>query len=337
MEFRHLRYFLMLAEELHFGRAAQRLSISQPPLSLNIQQLEASVGAQLFTRNSRGVQLTAAGSAFVPAARALLAQASAAAREARDVAEGQSGQLQIGFAGTMLYCGLPQILSGFQASHPRLRLELRELSSSEQLSELLRDRLDVGFVHTPRVPPGFEQILVASQPLVACLPAQHPLANQGSLGLASLAGQNLVVVSRTVSPDYNERILQLCEQSGWMPPVVHELRHWLSVVSLVSQGLGVALVPHYPVRSTVVSSDPRTRFSNAVRCAFDLGVGMSCVGTPLLRSISFRMYVPIEIVSVPAFRSRAMSTPVNLVTGLIVSGPTESMLISLEYSRRILR
>ena len=100
MEFRHLRYFLMLAEELHFGRAAQRLSISQPPLSLNIQQLEASVGAQLFTRNSRGVQLTAAGQAFVPAARALLAQASAAAREARDVAEGQSGQLHIGFAGT---------------------------------------------------------------------------------------------------------------------------------------------------------------------------------------------------------------------------------------------
>ena len=110
MEFRHLRYFLMLAEELHFGRAAQRLSISQPPLSLNIQQLEASVGAQLFTRNSRGVQLTAAGQAFVPAARALLAQASAAAREARDVAEGPSGQLHIGFAGTMRPDHVPQMV-----------------------------------------------------------------------------------------------------------------------------------------------------------------------------------------------------------------------------------
>ena len=243
MEFRHLRYFLMLAEELHFGRAAQRLAISQPPLSLNIQQLEASVGATLFTRNSRGVQLTAAGQAFVPAARALLAQASAAAREARDVAEGQSGQLQIGFAGTMLYCGLPQILSRFQLSHPRLRLVLRELSSSEQLSELLRDRLDVGFVHTPRVPPGFEQILVASQPLVACLPDKHPLAQASSLRLQDLQGQSLVVVSRTVSPDYHERILQCCEHAGWIPQVVHELRHWLSVVSLVSQGQGAALVP----------------------------------------------------------------------------------------------
>jgi DNA-binding transcriptional LysR family regulator len=243
MEFRHLRYFLMLAEELHFGRAAQRLAISQPPLSLNIQQLEASVGAPLFTRNSRGVQLTAAGQAFVPAARALLAQASAAAREARDVAEGQSGQLQIGFAGTMLYCGLPQILSRFQLSHPRLRLVLRELSSTEQLSELLRDRLDVGFVHTPRVPPGFEQILVASQPLVACLPENHPMARAPSLRLQDLQGQSLVVVSRTVSPDYHERILQCCEHAGWMPQVVHELRHWLSVVSLVSQGQGAALVP----------------------------------------------------------------------------------------------
>jgi DNA-binding transcriptional LysR family regulator len=254
---------------LHFGRAAQRLSISQPPLSLNIQQLEASVGAQLFTRNSRGVQLTAAGQALVPAARALLAQASAAAREARDVAEGQSGQLQIGFAGTMLYCGLPQILSRFQASHPRLRLVLRELSSSEQLSELLRDRLDVGFVHTPRVPPGFEQILVASQPLVACLPASHPLAAEARLGLQALVGQDLVVVSRMVSPDYNERILQLCEQSAWVPPVVHELRHWLSVVSLVSQGLGVALVPQalaqsalagavfVPLKDVEVRYDPR--------------------------------------------------------------------------------
>jgi DNA-binding transcriptional LysR family regulator len=154
----------------------------------------------------------------------------------------------------MLYCGLPQILSRFQASHPRLRLVLRELSSSEQLSELLRDRLDVGFVHTPRVPPGFEQILVASQPLVACLPASHPLAGEVRLGLQALVGQDLVVVSRTVSPDYHERILQLCEQSGWIPPVVHELRHWLSVVSLVSQGLGVALVPEALAQSALAGA-----------------------------------------------------------------------------------
>ena len=254
MEFRHLRYFLALAEELHFGRAAQRLSISQPPLSLNIQQLEASVGARLFTRNSRGVQLTAAGQAFVPAARALLEQASAAMREAREVALGQAGELQIGFAGTLLYCGLPQVLQRFQDSHPRLRLVLRELSSSEQLSELVRDRLDLAFVHTPRVPPGFEQFLVASQSLMVCLPRTHPLATAASIHLQDLQAQALVVVSRTVSPDYHERILAECELAGWLPTVVHELRHWLSVVALVAQGQGVALVPQALARSALAGA-----------------------------------------------------------------------------------
>ena len=254
MEFRHLRYFLALAEELHFGRAAQRLSISQPPLSLNIQQLEASVGAQLFTRNSRGVQLTAAGQAFVPAARALLEQAGAAMREAREVAQGQAGELHIGFSGAMLYCGLPQMLQRFQAGHPRLKLVLRELSSSEQLSELVRDRLDLGFVHTPRVPVGFEHWLVASQPLVACLPAGHARARRQRIGLGDLQGEALVVVSRTVSPDYHERILMACEQAGWLPPTVHELRHWLSVVALVAQGQGVALVPQALAQSALAGA-----------------------------------------------------------------------------------
>ncbi len=243
MEFRHLRYFLVLAEELHFGRAAQRLAITQPPLSLNIQQLEASVGARLFTRNSRGVRLTPAGQAFVPAARALLEQAGQAAREAREVAQGMAGSLQIGFAGTVLYRGLPQMLKGFSAQHPRLRLALRELSSSDQLIDLMHERLDVGFVHTTRVPAGFSQILVSSQPLVACLPAGHALARRRRLALSRLEGEPFAVVSRAVSPDYHERILGLCADAGFSPEIRFELRHWLSVVSLVSQGLGVALVP----------------------------------------------------------------------------------------------
>jgi DNA-binding transcriptional LysR family regulator len=243
MEFRHLRYFLVLAEELHFGRAAQRLSITQPPLSLNIQQLEASVGAQLFIRNSRGVQLTAAGQAFVPAARALLDQAGQAAREAREVAQGLVGSLQIGFAGTVLYRGLPQMLKGFAAEHPKLRLNLRELSSSDQLIDLMHERLDVGFVHTTRVPAGFSQILVSRQPFVACLPVGHNMARRKRLALHALQGEPFAMISRAVSPDYHERILGLCADAGFSPEVRYELRHWLSVVSLVAQGLGVALVP----------------------------------------------------------------------------------------------
>jgi DNA-binding transcriptional LysR family regulator len=243
MEFRHLRYFLVLAEELHFGRAARRLAISQPPLSLNIQQLEASVGARLLTRNSKSVQLTAAGLAFVPAARALLAQATQAASLAKDVGQGVAGSLTIGFSGTMLFNGLPAILARFQASHPRLRLLLKELSSSEQLMDLAQDRLDLGFVHTTRVPPELSQIRVASQAFVGCLPASHALAGLPTLDLAQLKGQPFAVVSKAVSPDYHEGILALCAESGLAPEIRFELRHWLSVVSLVAQDMGVALVP----------------------------------------------------------------------------------------------
>ena len=243
MEFRHLRYFLVLAEELHFGRAARRLGLSQPPLSLNIQQLEASIGAVLLTRNSKSVQLTAAGKAFVPAARALLDQAAQAASLAKDVGQGMAGSLSIGFAGTMLYSGLPEILARFQLAHPLLRLQLRELSSSEQLIELSHDRLDLGFVHTTRVPPELSQILVASQTFVGCLPFGHPRADAASVSLKTLQGEPFAVVSRTVSPDYHDRIVQSCLDVGFYPQIRYELQHWLSVVSLVSRGMGVALVP----------------------------------------------------------------------------------------------
>lgn len=254
MEFRHLRCFTVLAEELHFGRAAQRLAMTQPPLSLAIQQLEASVGARLFQRNSRGVQLTEAGQALVPAARALLEQAQAAARQARDIDRGLGGTLRIGFAGTMLYRGLPQILAAFRAGERRLRVVLRELSSSEQLVELTRGRLDLAFVHTTRVPPQVSQIRVSRQPFVVCLCTSHPLAGRSGLRLAELAGEPLALVSRQVSPDYHEQILAACAAAGWVPDTLHELQHWLSVVSLVAQGLGVALVPQALHQSAIAGA-----------------------------------------------------------------------------------
>ena len=251
MEFRHLRYFLVLAEELHFGRAARRLSISQPPLSLNIQQLEASVGAQLFLRNSKEVRLTSAGLAFVPRARALIEQAGAAARHARDVGRGVAGHLTVGFVGAMLYRGLPQMLRRFQADHPALRLVLRELNSQDQLIELAHDQLDVGFVHSTRLPAEMSHLLFASEPFVCCLPAAHPLADRRSIPLELLRDAPFVLFARSVSPDYFERILSICTDAGFQPEVRHEVRHWLSVVSLVSQGMGVALVPAALQRSAL--------------------------------------------------------------------------------------
>ena len=243
MELRHLRYFTVLAEELHFGRAARRLSISQPPLSVAIRQLEESVGAQLFERNSKAVRLTAAGQTLQASARALLRDADEALLDARHVAQGVAGRLRIGFVGAMLYRGLPQALKRFQATHPAVRVTLAELNSGEQMAELLHDRLDLGFVHTSRVPAELKCRLLVSEPFVACLPADHALAKKRQVALASLSGESFVLFSRSASPDYHERILSICADAGFLPEVRQEVRHWLAVVSLVSQGMGVALVP----------------------------------------------------------------------------------------------
>lgn len=162
---------------------------------------------------------------------------------AREAAHGLSGNLVIGFAGTMLYRGLPQMLRDFRAEHPRIKLSLREMNSGEQAIELQHDRLDAAFVHTSRVPTGMHQILVASQTFVACLPDHHALAGARSVKPSQPAGEPLALVARAVSPDYHERTLAMCSAAGFDPVSVHELRHWLSVVSMVAEGLAVALVP----------------------------------------------------------------------------------------------
>lgn len=243
MELRHLRYFLVLAEELHFGRAAQRLAISQPPLSVAIRQLEDQVGARLFERSSKAVRLTPAGQALCESARDVLARAQEAASQARDVAAGLAGRLHIGFVGAMLYRGLPQALCAFQAQHPVVRVRLAELNSHDQILELLHGRLDLGFIHTSRIPDELRYRLLLREPFVCCLPSGHALARRRTLSVSDLRAEPFVLFSREASPDYHQHILSICAAAGFQPEVRHEVRHWLAVVSLVSQGLGVALVP----------------------------------------------------------------------------------------------
>jgi DNA-binding transcriptional LysR family regulator len=276
MEFRHLRYFLALSEELHFGRAARRLAISQPPLSLNIRQLEESVGARLFNRSSKEVSLTAAGRAFVPAARALLQQASEAGRLARDVEHGFEGQLRLGFVSSMLYRGLPAMLREFQLRFPQLRVLVRELNSQAQVIELAHGQLDVGFVHTTRVPQEMSRLLFSTEPFVCCLPAGHRLAGSRKLAVRRLQEEAFVMFSRTASPDYYERVLTICTDAGFQPDIRHEARHWLSVVSLVAEGMGAALVPaalrHSAIPGAVfvpIESDARSQVFCIWRTADD--------------------------------------------------------------------
>lgn len=242
VELRHLRYFAVLAEELHFGRAAKRLHISQPPLSFNIKQLETTLGVKLLERNSRGVKLTPAGESFRRSAQQLLAEAELAARRARDVAAGVTTRVRIGFVGSMLFRRLPEQLARFRASHPQVQTELVELNSAEQLEAFARAQIDLGFVHTPRVPSDLAKALYMSEPFVLCTP-QSAAAGRRTPLLSQFAREPLVLFSRGASPDYYERVLSLCAQLGLEPPVRHEVRHWLSVVALVSKGMGYALVP----------------------------------------------------------------------------------------------
>jgi DNA-binding transcriptional LysR family regulator len=181
----------------------------------------------------------------------LLRQAEEAALEARDVASGSAGRLRIGFVGSMLYRGLPQALRSFQARHPSVRVTLTELNSGEQIAELLHDRLDIGFVHSSRLPPELQHRLLLAEPFVFFLPAGHALARRRVLAPADLRAEPFVLFSRSASPDYHERILSICADAGFRPEVRHEVRHWLAVVSLVSQGMGVALVPDAMRRSAL--------------------------------------------------------------------------------------
>ncbi len=243
LEFRHLRCFVALAEELHYGRAAQRLAISQPPLSVAIQQLEAHVGARLFDRSSKGVSLTPAGVAFRASAQALLDRADDACAQAREVQAGELGRLRLGFVGSTLFNGLSAWLQAFQGSHPKVEVIVVELNSQDQIDALLAQELDLGLVHTDRLPPALTCQPLYTEPFLACLPSNHPLAALDEIPLTALSDQPFILFSRKGSPDYHARIVEICRQHGFYPRLQHEGRHWLSVVSLVGQGLGVSIVP----------------------------------------------------------------------------------------------
>lgn len=243
IELRHLRYFLAVAEELHFGRAAKRLHISQPPLSQNIRHIEEGMGTKLFERNSKQVRLTPAGQALLPLARGILGQTQEAVHLVRDAGRGLMGRLRVGFVGGTLYRGLPELLADFRVRHPVARLTLRELNSQEQLVELAHGRLDLGFVHTTQLPGGLSHLLYAQEPFLCCLHKDHPLARKRRIDLRWLEEQTFVMFSREASPDYFERIMAMCTDAGFHPMVTHEVRQWHTVVSLVSHGLGIAFVP----------------------------------------------------------------------------------------------
>ncbi|HLK60431.1 MAG TPA: LysR substrate-binding domain-containing protein [Chthonomonadaceae bacterium] len=243
MELRHLRYFIAVAEELHFGRAAERLCIAQPPLSQQIRQLEQELGFALFTRTQRRVEITPAGHLFLDEARELLANLEKAVAAGRRVARGEVGWLGIGFVGTATYEFLPAVLSAFRERYPEVELVLRELVSAKQAQALRDRRIHVGLARPAIQEEGIVSETVVREALVAALPESHPLAARERLSLPALAAEPFILFPRQPRPSYAEAILALCAEAGFRPHVVQETAEIHTAISLVAAGLGVTIVP----------------------------------------------------------------------------------------------
>lgn len=243
MKLHLLRYFAVLAEELHFGRAAERLAITQPPLSSGIKALEEALDVKLFERTSKHVALTPAGAAYLAEVRVVLDRVAGAGEMARAVAAGRRGRLDIGFTGSMVYRDMPGIVRAFGQRAPGIEVNLREMSSGEQIEALLHRQLHAGFINASAVPAPLQSHPLAQDHFVACLPQGHPLAGDAPVDLRALAQETFVMFSREVAPANHDNVIALFHRAGIHPHTRHATRQWLTVVALVSMRMGVALVP----------------------------------------------------------------------------------------------
>ena len=240
IDLRHLRYFLAVAEELHFGHAAQRLHMAQPPLSQQIRRLEEEIGHPLFLRSSRSVKLTPAGKAFIERARRTLSKIDADLEAVRSVARGEVGVLKVGFVGSAMLTRLPAILDKYRRLYSRVQLHLNEFHTS-QLIEALREgsadvalARDAGTAEDLHVEPAFVE------PFVAIVPKRHPLATLKTVPMVRLRDEQFVFFPRSAGSDAWENAIKTL---GFHPNVVQEAPQWLTIVRLVGAGLGVSIAP----------------------------------------------------------------------------------------------
>jgi DNA-binding transcriptional LysR family regulator len=248
---RSLQLFLVLAEELHFGRAAARLNMSQPPLSKHIQRMEEELGVRLFERDQRNVRITSAGAAFVRQANQLLAQSARAVRAIQQIARGETGQIRIGFVAAAIFLKIDRLFQSIEQQVPGIEIMWQEMSTSEQVEAVALDRIDLGIAQRPQVSDMMGSQMVASVPLVAALPENHPLAQEAGVHLWQLAKDPFIMLPRTPAPGFHDLIIATCFKAGISPTICHYAKHLLSAVSLVAMGRGVSLVPQTLARATL--------------------------------------------------------------------------------------
>jgi DNA-binding transcriptional LysR family regulator len=246
MKLRHLRYFVAVAEELHFGRAAGRLHIAQPPLSLQIRALEEELQAKLFDRTSRRVVLTEAGRTFLDDARAILALTEEAKRRAAQIARGAAGRLEIGFTGSAPFNPMmPPLLAQFRRRWPGVRLALNQMTTAAQLEALCDGGLDIGFAR-PAASELLSRHLVVHralrEPLLVAVSSDHPLAGRNPIEFAALRDEPFVMPPRHISAGLYDKVMELCTRAGFMPRIVMEAHQISTILTLAAAGIGVAVI-----------------------------------------------------------------------------------------------
>jgi DNA-binding transcriptional LysR family regulator len=243
LELRHLRYFVAVAEELHFSRAAQRLRMAQPPLSQQIRKLEEHIGYPLFTRNSRMVALTAAGEVLLERSRYILRRLDEDLESVRRVGRGEIGTLTVGFIGSAMLTILPGLIGSYRKRFAKVDLRLRELTTSSLVDAIRQGAVDLGFLRDAGPTEDLVLETVVAERFVVALPEKHLLAKRKKVSLVDLRNDSLILFARELGPLAWDKTIALCETSGFRPPIVQDAPEWLTVLRLVSSGLGFSIAP----------------------------------------------------------------------------------------------
>lgn len=251
IDFRQLQCFTMAAHELNFSRAADRLNMTQPPLSRQIAQLEDKLGTALFERSPKSVVLTAAGLALLPHAQDLLDGMARLPDLAQRAALGHSGSVRIGFVGSTIYTSIPALLGQFRKRYPNVSLTLLQLTVARQTQMLLAGEIDVGIIRQPIHNSQLQTRSLFKESFVLALPVEHPLLKQEAITLKALRHEHMVAFSRDEAPAIFEQMQQMCLAAGFSPNIVQQAHPMSTVVGLVGAGVGVAIVPESMQRLTI--------------------------------------------------------------------------------------
>jgi DNA-binding transcriptional LysR family regulator len=243
IDLRQLRYFAAVAEELHFGRAAERVGIAQPPLTQQIQKLEAALGHRLLERNSRRTALTEAGAVLLSETREVLERFERAIEAARRAGRGETGHLTVGTPPSVMLSALPKIIRRYRTRYPEVGFALRELSTSAIADAVDSGAIDLGFLREAPASDTLTSEIILREPIAVVLPSSHRLAKQARLPLSALAREPFVLFPRRLGPAFYDKFIGFCREAGFTPRVVQEATQWQSIVAIVEAGVGVSLVP----------------------------------------------------------------------------------------------